>query len=164
MTVDDTANVGCEPTWLLRPSAWAFARSIHFDFTAAGRPVRDAFIETFNGRLRDECLLTGEDDLLAQCPRNPSRFGRQPPVHQGCGDGFRDEDEECDDGNGVPDDGYNLLCQFQASEQEPNDVLQASNAYVESACHGEVSSLGARDFVSVDVSTEVNPVVETQDL
>ena len=36
--------------------AWAFANEIHLDFIAPGRPVQNAFIESFNGRLRDECL------------------------------------------------------------------------------------------------------------
>lgn len=36
--------------------AWAYARGIRLDFIRPGRPVENAFIESFNGRFRDECL------------------------------------------------------------------------------------------------------------
>jgi putative transposase len=36
--------------------AWAYAHGVRLDFIRPGRPVENAFIETFNGRLRDECL------------------------------------------------------------------------------------------------------------
>jgi putative transposase len=36
--------------------AWAYRRGIRLDFIRPGRPVENAFIESFNGRLRDECL------------------------------------------------------------------------------------------------------------
>jgi putative transposase len=35
---------------------WAYGRGVHLDFIRPGRPVENAFIEAFNGRLRDECL------------------------------------------------------------------------------------------------------------
>ena len=35
---------------------WAFARAVQLDFIRPGKPVENAFIEAFNGRLRDECL------------------------------------------------------------------------------------------------------------
>lgn len=35
---------------------WAYRRSVHLDFIRPGKPVENAFIESFNGRLRDECL------------------------------------------------------------------------------------------------------------
>ena len=35
---------------------WAFARGVQLDFIRPGKPVENAFIESFNGRLRDECL------------------------------------------------------------------------------------------------------------
>lgn len=38
--------------------AWAYRRGIRLDFIRPGRPVENAFIESFNGRLRDECLNT----------------------------------------------------------------------------------------------------------
>ena len=45
---------------------WAHERGVHVDFIRPGRPVENAHIESFNGRLRDECLnahwFTGLDD------------------------------------------------------------------------------------------------------
>ncbi len=35
---------------------WAYHRGIKLDFIPPGRPVENAFIESFNGKLRDECL------------------------------------------------------------------------------------------------------------
>ena len=36
--------------------AWAHAHGVHLEFIRPGKPVENAFIESFNGRLRDECL------------------------------------------------------------------------------------------------------------
>jgi putative transposase len=35
---------------------WAYQRGVQLDFIRPGKPVENAFIESFNGRLRDECL------------------------------------------------------------------------------------------------------------
>jgi putative transposase len=35
---------------------WAYRNGIVLDFIRPGKPVENAFIESFNGRLRDECL------------------------------------------------------------------------------------------------------------
>ncbi len=52
---------------------WAYRHGIQLDFIRPGKPVENGFIESFNGRLRDECLnvevfFTLEDvrDKLAQ--------------------------------------------------------------------------------------------------
>jgi putative transposase len=49
---------------------WAFQRGVQLDFTRPGKPVDNAFIESFNGRLRDECLnvhqFTSIDDARAK--------------------------------------------------------------------------------------------------
>jgi putative transposase len=37
---------------------WAHAHDVQLHFSRPGRPVDNAFIESFNGRLRDECLNT----------------------------------------------------------------------------------------------------------
>ena len=34
---------------------WAYRQGVEFDFIRPGTPVENAFIESFNGRLRDEC-------------------------------------------------------------------------------------------------------------
>jgi putative transposase len=36
--------------------AWAYQHGIHLDFIRPGKPVENGYIESFNGRLRDECL------------------------------------------------------------------------------------------------------------
>ena len=36
--------------------AWAFERGVKLDFIRPGKPNENAFIESFNGKLRDECL------------------------------------------------------------------------------------------------------------
>jgi putative transposase len=36
--------------------AWAYRHGIQLDFIRPGQPVENCFIESFNGRLRDECL------------------------------------------------------------------------------------------------------------
>lgn len=35
---------------------WAYQRGVQLDFIRPGKPVDNALIESFNGRLRDECL------------------------------------------------------------------------------------------------------------
>jgi len=35
---------------------WAWLHGVRLDFIRPGKPVENAFIESFNGRLRDECL------------------------------------------------------------------------------------------------------------
>ena len=35
---------------------WAYRRGVQLDFIRPGKPVENCFIESFNGRLRDECL------------------------------------------------------------------------------------------------------------
>ena len=35
---------------------WAYRRGIKLSFIRPGKPVENAYAESFNGRLRDECL------------------------------------------------------------------------------------------------------------
>ena len=46
--------------------SWAYARGVRLDFSRPGKPGDNPFIESFNGRLRDECLnvhwFSGLDD------------------------------------------------------------------------------------------------------
>jgi Integrase core domain len=46
--------------------AWAYRHGVYLDFIRSGRPTENGYIESFNGRLRDQCLnvqvfLTGAD-------------------------------------------------------------------------------------------------------
>ena len=36
--------------------AWAYAHGIDLHFIEPGKPNQNAYVESFNGRLRDECL------------------------------------------------------------------------------------------------------------
>lgn len=36
--------------------AWAYRRGVKLNFIRPGKPVENAFVESFNGRFRDECL------------------------------------------------------------------------------------------------------------
>ena len=36
--------------------AWAYQQGVQLNFIRPGRPVKNCYIESFNGRLRDECL------------------------------------------------------------------------------------------------------------
>ena len=44
---------------------WAYRRGVQLDFIRPGKPVENAFIESFNGRLRDECLHVHQFESLA---------------------------------------------------------------------------------------------------
>jgi putative transposase len=35
---------------------WSYTHGVHLDFIRPGRPVENGYIESFNGKLRDECL------------------------------------------------------------------------------------------------------------
>jgi len=37
---------------------WAYRKGVKLDFIRPGKPIENAFAESFNGRLRDECLNT----------------------------------------------------------------------------------------------------------
>ena len=36
--------------------AWAYERDVYLRFSRPGKPIDNRFIESFNGRLREECL------------------------------------------------------------------------------------------------------------
>ena len=38
--------------------SWAYRNGVELDFIRPGKPVENHYIESFNGRLRDECLNT----------------------------------------------------------------------------------------------------------
>ncbi len=39
-----------------KADCWAYFKEIQLDFSRPGKPTDNAFIESFNGRLRQECL------------------------------------------------------------------------------------------------------------
>jgi putative transposase len=48
---------------------WASAHGIRLAFIRPGRPVENCFIESFNGKLRDECLQVHHVATLAEARR-----------------------------------------------------------------------------------------------
>jgi len=46
-------------------ACWARDRKVRLHFIAPGKPTQNAYIESFNGRFRDECLNENEFRSLA---------------------------------------------------------------------------------------------------
>ena len=47
------------PEFISNPlDRWAYENGVTLDFSRPGKPTDNAFVESFNGRLRDECLNT----------------------------------------------------------------------------------------------------------
>lgn len=68
---------------------WSVTTGVQLDFIRPGRPVENAFIESFNGRLRDECLNVEIFDGLRSAGEELERWradynGRRP--HSALGD------------------------------------------------------------------------------
>jgi putative transposase len=55
---------------------WARARGVALDFIRPGRPVDNAYVESFNGKLRDECLNEQYFLDLADARRTIERWRR----------------------------------------------------------------------------------------
>jgi putative transposase len=49
--------------------AWAFERGVQLAFIRPGKPVENAYVESFNGRFRDECLNENWFVTMAQARR-----------------------------------------------------------------------------------------------
>jgi putative transposase len=49
--------------------AWAFERGVQLAFIRPGKPVENAYVESFNGRFRDECLNEHWFVTMAQARR-----------------------------------------------------------------------------------------------
>jgi putative transposase len=47
-------------------SLCTYGRGVQLDFIRPGKPVENAFIESFNGRLRDECLNVHQFTSMAE--------------------------------------------------------------------------------------------------
>jgi len=54
--------------------AWAIANDVQLCFIRPGRPVENGFIESFNGRLRDECLNVEWFSSLDDARRKLAKF------------------------------------------------------------------------------------------
>ena len=63
--------------------AWAMTNEVQLCFIRPGRPVENGFIESFNGRLRDECLnvewFTSLDDARQKLAKFRDHYNRERP-------------------------------------------------------------------------------------
>ena len=63
--------------------AWAMSHAVQLSFIRPGRPGENGFIESFNGRLRDECLnvawFTSLDDARAKLAKFREHYNRERP-------------------------------------------------------------------------------------
>jgi len=69
--------------------AWAMTNDVQLCFIRPGRPVENGFIESFNGRLRDECLnvewFSSLDDAREKLRKFREHYNHQRP-HSSLGD------------------------------------------------------------------------------
>jgi putative transposase len=61
--------------------AWAMGNEVQLSFIRPGRPVENGFIESFNGRLRDECLNVEWFESLEDARQKLAKF-REHYNHQ----------------------------------------------------------------------------------
>ena len=61
---------------------WAYNNGVHLDFIRPGRPVENSYIESFNGRLRDECLNVEVFFTLADARRKLSLWQHDYNYHR----------------------------------------------------------------------------------
>jgi len=52
----------------------AYLNEVKLDFIRPGKPLENAFIESFNGRLRDECLNTNLFFCLTEAQQELERW------------------------------------------------------------------------------------------
>ena len=55
---------------------WAYRNGVRLDFIRPGKPIENAYIESFNGRLRDECLNAEIFFSIEDARRSTSGDGR----------------------------------------------------------------------------------------
>lgn len=82
----------------------------------------------------------------------------------GCGDGFLQAGEACDDGNTTAGDGCSPTCQFEGcAEVEPNDTTAtATSTTTCNDVNGSISPVGDGDYYSVTITTPGSSIrVET---
>jgi putative transposase len=78
ITVDNGSEFGSRAL-----EAWAMTNEVQLCFIRPGRPVENGFIESFNGRLRDECLnvewFSSLEDARAKLARFREHYNRERP-------------------------------------------------------------------------------------
>ena len=61
---------------------WAYSNGVHLDFIRPGKPVENGYIESFNGKLRDECLNVEVFFTLADARRKLHLWRRDYNQHR----------------------------------------------------------------------------------
>jgi putative transposase len=61
---------------------WAYKNGVHLDFIRPGKPVENGYIESFNGKLRDECLNVEVFFTLADARRKLHLWRRDYNHHR----------------------------------------------------------------------------------
>ena len=93
---------------------WADAHHVRLDFIRPGRPVENAFIESFNGRLRDECL-------------NSHVFGNVAEA-QALLDAWRDDYNRVRPHSALQDRTPEEWAQYVTASREPRDAVSINEA------------------------------------
>jgi putative transposase len=62
--------------------AWAFERGVKLDFTTPGKPTENGFVESFQGRFRDECLNAEVFEDLSDARRKIGAWRRDYNRHR----------------------------------------------------------------------------------
>ena len=108
---------------------WAWENKVQLDFTRPGKPTDNGLCESFNGRLRDECLNTHEFESLEQARRIIEAWRRDYNDHRPHGSLGKLTPSEYVKSNQV-----RLLevARFYESHQNWGDIMLHSP--VESAC------------------------------
>jgi putative transposase len=57
-------------------SAWTHAHRVSLEFSRLGKPVENALVEHFNGKLRDECLTANQLTSLKDVRRHIETWQR----------------------------------------------------------------------------------------
>lgn len=71
-----TSDNGSEFTCRLMDE-WAHRRKVKLDFIKPGKPTQNAFAESFNGKLRDECLAMNQFVSIAEAEVVIKTYGRE---------------------------------------------------------------------------------------
>jgi cysteine-rich repeat protein len=69
-----------------------------------------------------------------------------------CGNGFREQEEECDDGEPRDGDGCSAECTIESNESSSNDTPETADEFVAPRYFGAILPAGDVDVIAVDVS------------
>jgi len=107
--------------------AWSYQYSVHLEFIRPGKPVDNSYIESFNGRLRDECLNVETFFDLHDVKEKLSRWQldyNQVRPHSALGDRAPEE----------------FVREWQASSAAPLRTAGPANNLPSGAAHGSDSA------------------------